>query len=141
MIFEILVGLFCLVLYVYYKLSKNKNYWDDRGIPNTGFTFLWGDEKGMITQKESFHEHSLRIYNMFPKEKFVGSWTLFGSPYLFIRNDFDLIRSIWIKDFDHFAITNGNMKDIKSYWPASRNEKLMLNNIQSAHGDEWKDIR
>merc|ERR1712079_452597 len=56
-------------------------------------------------------------------------------------NDFELIRSIFIKDFDHFAIVSSELKMAKGIWPASRNEKLMLNSIQSAHGDEWKDIR
>ena len=107
----------------------------------TGFKFFWGDDGGFIRQKETMHELSLRVYNNFPGERFVGCWAMFGEPYLMIRNDFELIRSIWIKDFDHFAIAESFVAKLKTNWPANRNEKLMLNNIQSAHGDEWKDIR
>ena len=141
MYLEILVGILALFLYVYYKLTKHRNYWDDRGVPNTGFKFFYGDEKEVITQTKSIHELSTRLYNMFPNERFVGCWGMFGNPFLLIRNDFDLIRDIWIKDFDHFAIGNGNMTKMKEMCPINRHEKLMLNSIQSAHGDEWKDIR
>jgi hypothetical protein len=141
MYLEIFVGLVALFLYVYYKLTKHRNYWDDREVANTGFKFLYGDEKEVITQTKSIHELSMRIYNMFPNERFVGCWGMFGNPFLLIRNDFELIRDIWIKDFEHFAIGNGNMIKMKKMWPLNRHEKLMLNNIQSAHGDEWKDMR
>ena len=141
MLLEIFFGLLALVLYIYYTLTKNRSYWDDRGVPNTGFKFFWGDEKGLNSQKEALHDYSLRIYKTFPKEKYVGCWGMFGKPYLMIRDDFELIRSIWIKDFDHFAIAEGHVANNKKIWPSSRNEKLMLNNVQSATGDEWKDIR
>ena len=68
-------------------------------------------------------------------------WALFGAPYLMIRNDFELIKSIWVKDFDHFTLANGNTKSHKQIWPSDRNEKLMLHNVQSAQGEEWKNIR
>ena len=130
-----------VLTYAYYKLSKNRYYWSERGVTNTGFKFFWGDDKDVFFSQMPFHEWCLRIYKSYPKEPYIGMWTMFGSPYLMIRNDFDLIRSIWIKDFDHFTIANSNTKSNKDVWPSNRNEKLMLNNVQSAQGDEWKNIR
>ena len=141
MLLEVVIGVVAIILYIYYTLTKTQTYWSDRGVANTGFKFFWGDDKELFTQKESFQEWAWRLYKTFPNERFFGCWTLLGTPYLMIRNDFDLIKSIWIKDFDHFAIANGNVKAHKEIWPANRNEKLMLNNVQSAQGEEWKDIR
>ena len=138
MIFQVIIIIFALLLYIYYKLTINRNYWSDRGVANTGFKFFLGDD-GTITKGMS--EFGLRIYQTYPNERFVGLWTIFGKPYLMIRNDFELIRSIWIKDFDHFAIGEKAMENLKKIWPSDRNEKLMLNNIQSAQGEEWKNIR
>ena len=141
MILQVIIGFFAVLLYLYYALTKNRNYWQDRGVPNTGFKFLWGDEKAFIFQNEALHDWAVRQYKAFPGVPYFGTWGLLGRPQLMIRNDFDLIRSIWIKDFDHFAIANANVETHKTIWPANKNEKLMLNNVQSATGDAWKDIR
>ena len=138
--FQAIIIIFALLSYIYYKLTKNRNYWSDRGVTNTGFKFLWGDDKTILGE-EPFPEFALRMYQSYPNERFIGMWSMFGRPYLMIRNDFELIRSIWIKDFDHFTIANDNTKNHKNMWASDRNEKLMLNNVQSAQGDEWKNIR
>ena len=59
-----------------------------------------------------------------------------GSPVLTFRNDFKLIKSNWIEDFDHFTIANSFVKNQKDSWSANRSEKLILKNIQSAQGNE-----
>ena len=140
MIFQLILILFALLGYGYYKLSKNRDYWSDRGVTNTGFKFFWGDD-GPLFGEEDFHSWALRLYKSYPGERFIGMWALFGAPYLMIRNDFELIKSIWVKDFDHFTLANGNTKSHKQIWPSDRNEKLMLHNVQSAQGEEWKNIR
>ena len=141
MILEIIIGVLALMLYIYYSLTKNRNYWADRGVPNTGFKFLWGDSKDFVQQKKALHEFPLEVYNRFPGERYVGCWDIFGLPILMIRNDFELIKSIWIKDFDYFQIGSSIVKDHSTIWPASRIEKLMLSNLQSTYGDKWKDLR
>ena len=141
MIFELLIIILSLLGFGYWKFSRYKNYWHERGVPNTGFKFIKGDEWELLSQTESVHETALRHYKQFAGVPFYGGWTFLGFPYLMIRNDFDLIRAIWIKDFDHFAIANGNVVFQKSIWPATREEKLMTGHVQMTHGDEWKDIR
>ena len=141
MMLEVIAGVSILFLYLYYKLSKNKNYWLDRGVQNTGFKFFWGDDSSIFKQTEAMHTWATREYKRFANLPYFGCWTLFGKPYLMIRNDFELIRSIWVKDFDHFAAADSFSVANKETWPATKAEKLVIHNIQSAQGDEWKDIR
>ena len=140
MLLEVCVGVGALLLYVYYELSKNKNHWRDRGVPSTKFCFLWGDDKEMLAGKKSFHEAVKEEYFKFPGKPFYGGWTMFGQPYLMLRNDFDLIKAVWIKDFDHF--NKGRGADFsEKVWASSRAEKLALDNVAYIHGEVWKDVR
>ena len=82
---EILSGLFLLLGIVYYKLSKNKSYWNDRNVSNTGFKFFFGDDKFFFTQKEAMHDWALRVYKEYGDVSFFGGWTMFGRPFLMIR--------------------------------------------------------
>merc|ERR1712076_260083 len=138
---QILLILIVILGFSYYWLTQTKNYWYDRNLPNTGFKILFGDDKMFFTQSESGHDWAIRTYKQFNDVPFFGGWTLFGKPILILRNDFDLIKSIWIKDFDHFAIADSTTEQIKSTWPATREESIVLNHVQTATGDEWKDIR
>ena len=141
MLIEILLGLLLLLGAVYYKLSRKKSYWSDQNVPNTGFKFFFGDDKFFFTQNESIHNWALRVYKQFGDVSFFGGWTMLGRPFLMIRNEFDLIKSIWIKDFDHFATADSSVELSVSIWPATRQERMSIHNVQTATGDEWKDIR
>ena len=141
MLIEILSGVLLLLGIIYYTFSKNKSYWYDRNVPNTGFKFFFGDDKFFFTQKEAMHNWALRVYKEFDDVSFFGGWTMMGRPFLMIRNDFDLIKSIWIKDFDHFAMADSTVETSVSVWPATRLERIAIHNVQTATGDKWKDIR
>ena len=141
MIFQLILIILAVLTYGYFKLTKNRDYWSERGVVNSEFKFFWGDDGPLLKQELSIHEWALQIYQTFPNKPYVGMWTMLGRPYLMIRNDFELIKSIWIKDFDHFTIANDTAKTLKDIWPADRNEKLMLNNLSSAEGDKWKNLR
>ena len=140
MLIGVVLGILAILGYIYWKkLEQHKNYWYERGIPNTTWSVddnKWG--------KVSPHQISLDLYNQFKGVPFFGAWRFAGvrnQPTLVIRNDFDLIKSIWIKDFDHFSMAHGLVPMYKAWWPATRHEKLILNNLQTASGDEWKNIR
>ena len=94
MLIELCLGITVLLGLFYYQFSKNKNYWYDRHIPNTGFKFFYGDDGFFIKQNEAGMDWGLRAYKQFEGVPFFGGWTLLGQPYLMIRNDFDLIKSI-----------------------------------------------
>ena len=140
MIFQAILIFSAILIFVYYNLTKNRDYWTKRGVTDTGFKFFWGDDT-FIYSGEAIQDWLLKIYKKYPKDPYIGMWSVLGAPVLMIRNDFELIRSIWVRDFDHFTIANAGRKDVKDIWTSNRNEKLMMNNIQSAQGDDWKNIR
>ena len=121
---------------LYRKTRRDGDYWYRHGIPNTTEP-MEPDWSG----KESINDVSRRLYNQFKGVPFFGSWQFSGRPCLVIRNDFDLIKSIWIKDFDHFSMAHHLVPLYKATWPATKHEKLVLNTLQTAHGDEWKNLR
>ena len=140
MLLEICLGLGALLVYLYYRLSKNKHHWAERGVPNTGFRFLYGDDKEALEGKKSFHQISKENYFKFPGERFYGGWTMLGQPYICLRNDFELIKAVWIKDFDHFNKTS-SANIFENLWPFTRAERLAIENVASLHGEVWKDLR
>ena len=116
--------------------NRNRNdFWDERGVPCTdeALEAKWG--------KESIHDVSLRLYNEFKGSSFFGSWSATGDPCLVIRDDFDLIKSVFIKDFDHFSKAHHMVPVYDTMHAATKHEKLILKNLQTAHGDEWKNLR
>ena len=128
MILQVLLALFAILIYLYLKLSKNKNHWKDRGVVNTGFNFFWGNDKDMLTGKRSLHDVAKEEYFQFPGERYYGGWTVFGQPYLMIRNDFDLIRSVWIKDFDQILRNNDNisLEDVRTEFINDHTRNLII---------------
>ena len=132
---ELFLVFVALLGYLYRKHKKGKEYWYESGIPNTNedIEMKWG--------KESMFDVCIRLYNQFKGVPFFGSWSSFGKPCLVIRDDFELIKNIFIKDFDHFSMAHSMVPSYKATWPATRHEKLILNNLQSAHADEWKNLR
>ena len=138
MFVEILSVIVALLLYLYYNLTKNKNHWRDRNVPSTKFRFFWGDDSP--SGDKSLHDIMKEEYFRHPGERMYGGWSLMGVPYLMIRNDFELMRAIWIKDFDHFNQTRVT-EFAEKIWCGSREESMMLNTIQTMHGEAWKDIR
>ena len=140
MLSEVLIGLVAIFLFIYYQISKNKYYWSIRGVPSTGFHFPSANDYKVLLKKMSWHEKNKEDYFQFPGERFYGGWTILGKPYLMLRNDFDLIKTVWIKDFESFNTKNvGELAD--KVWPSSREERLAIDHILNAHGEGWKDLR
>ena len=138
--YEILLGFLALCLLLYYQISKDKYYWAKRNVPSTEFHFFRSNAMKLVLKKMSWHEKNKEDYFQFPGERFYGGWTMFGKPYLMLRNDFDLIKAVWIKDFDSFNTKNvGQLAD--KVWPSSRVERLAIDHILNAHGDAWKELR
>ena len=136
--FEILVAIIVLAILYYYNNRKNKNdksFWDKRGVPCTRepIEAKWGEE--------SIHDVSLRLYNEFKGYPYFGSWSATGQPCLVIRDEFELIKSIFIKDFDSFSMAHHMVPVYETMWAATDQENLILKNLQTAHGDEWKKLR
>ena len=142
MFVELIIGLVAICVYLYYQLTKNRNYWKDRGVPSPEQNILQEFKVigTLVLGKTSINDMMLEFYSAYDKDPIIGGLS-FGRPNIFIRNDFDLIKAIFIKDFDHFAIGSKETASRKSTWPSTKHEKLTLNNVQSSQGEEWKNIR
>ena len=79
---EILLGILGLLGFIYYYLSRNKNYWHDRKIPSTRFKLFYGDDEWFIKQNDNIHDMNLRLYKQFEDVPFYGGWTMLGHTYL-----------------------------------------------------------
>ena len=94
--------------------------------------------KDRFFKRRAMHEIKRDEYNAFPGERFYGQFDGVNQI-LVVRDDFDLIRSIMVKDFDHFGMLRlGPLRDVP---PANKTEEIILKGILVVHGEEWKNVR
>ena len=130
----LLIGL-VTVYYLYVK--KKFNYFSSIGVPHQAGTFPLGSDVTwkMFTGKISFFKISDIIYDEFKEKgaKIAGYFGAFGSP-AFVAIDEDLIKKIFIKDFDHFT-------DKRAFDLHPDTNKYFLRMLISLKGQEWKESR
>lgn len=99
--FELLCGLAAFLLLLYYYFTSTYDFWQKRGVKGPKPTLLTGNLGPILRGKQSFSEHSQKLYNEFESEKLIG---IFGArtPILVVK-DLDLIKNVLIKDFSVFA--------------------------------------
>lgn len=81
---------------------KNKDYWTKRGIPDLKkpcgfFKALYL----VLSKKKNPLDFDIDLYNLLGKDAYGGTVD-FGMPSLMLK-DFDLIKHVLVKDFDHFV--------------------------------------
>ena len=130
----LLIGL-VTVYYIYVK--KKFNYFSTIGVPHQPGTFPLGSDVTwkMFTGKISFFKISDIIFDQFKEKgaKIAGYYGAFGS-HVFVPIDEDLIKKIFIKDFDHFT-------DKRAFDLHPETNKYFLRMLISLKGQEWKDAR
>ena len=89
-------------------------------------------------KRRSHHEIRREEYNSFKGERFYGSFDGV-SQILNVRDDFDLIRSIMVKDFDNFGMLR--LGPLRNVPPANKVEEIILKGILVVYGEEWKNVR
>ena len=75
---------------------------------------------------------------MFEGERFYGTFDGMMNVFV-IRDDFHLLRSVMIKDFDHFSKAQGAL--FHTSHPTNRAEDIQVKGITIIDGDEWKSVR
>ncbi|KAF0294716.1 Cytochrome P450 3A31 [Amphibalanus amphitrite] len=115
-----------LLAWAYYSFTKNFDFWKSRGVSGPKPCLPWGNEVGKMFS--GFFEMDNWLYYEHGGKKFCGLFEM-HHPVLFV-GDLDLIRSITIKDFDHFV----NQRDQfgAEFWK----ETLIL--LRDA---KWKETR
>lgn len=128
----ILVSLVILLVALFqYFGYKSKTYYESRGIPYNGngiVRLLINTAKGI-----GFLEDINIQYRILKSKNIkVAGTDDFGMKTLIIQ-DPDLLRSVFVKDFDHFA----NRREFK----LSKNDWLFSKMLFSLRGEPWKALR
>jgi len=117
------------LFYIYWYISKKENYWKERGFHHItskelGTTILSAFKNTHVTKVDA------KVYNILKskQQSFAGIME-FTTPVFFVK-DLELVRHIFVKDFDHFVDHRGFGQD---YW----SEKMLF----FMRGDPWKLMR
>ena len=114
------------------------NYWKNLGVPSLDRNTQRNNNWDIFLKRTSRHDMAREHYNAFEGERFYGKFD--GSnQVLVIRDDFELIRSIMVKDFDHFGMLR--LGPLRNVPPANKVEEITLKGILVIHGEEWKNVR
>ena len=132
----IVVSFTAFYLYMKHRLS----YWKRRGIPEDKGHFPFGSKHAwdFIQGKMPFTQMTNYAYETHPGEKVVGTYDMFGSPALVIR-DPDIAKLILVKDFDNFM----ERKPIhyNMYDSNSKNNRYFPYMLTELRGQKWKNVR
>ncbi|KAF7988088.1 hypothetical protein HCN44_007582 [Aphidius gifuensis] len=126
-LFSILV---IIIVYLYYEYRKVK-YFEKHGIPHEKPWPLLGNVGETLLKRRTIFQYIQDVYNLNKDAQYVGIYQ-FSKPVVCIRNP-ELIKSIAIKNFDHF-VNHPVFIDAKT-------EPLFGNNLISLHDDRWREVR
>jgi len=132
----IIVSFTAFYLYMKHRLS----YWKRRGIPEDKGHFPFGSKHAwdFVQGKMSFTQMTNFAYETHPGEKVVGTYDMFGSPGLVIR-DPDIAKLILVKDFENFMErkpVHYNMYDSNT-----KNNRYFPYMLTELRGQQWKNVR
>nr|XP_022914583.1 cytochrome P450 9e2-like [Onthophagus taurus] len=119
------------LILIYIKLTNLYSTWTKKGIKQTKPLFLLGDNAGTILGSQSVYDSMKNLYNSFPNERYFGMYQL-TLPTIQV-NDPDLIKTIAIKDFDHFV-------NHRQFLPGGV-EPMWTKNLLSMQNSDWKHMR
>jgi len=133
MIIEICLCLLAVFVYAYYEVTKQFNFFKDRGIPyaKPSFPFGSGGYWKLLLGKIPFTEVEQvdLAEGTLKNEKVVGAFAM-GQP-TFIINDEELAKKVLIKDFEYFMDRR----------PVKTKDEVSNAFMTTLEGAEWKQMR
>lgn len=108
--------------------ERNASYWPKQGVQvaDPG-SFL----KRLITMDLSIVKSDMEIYRQLKGQRFGGFMELYN-PVLYLT-DLDLMKSVYIKDFDHFTNRRG--------FDVEKQDPHMHYSLFNQNGESWKNLR
>ncbi|XP_037034914.1 probable cytochrome P450 9f2 isoform X2 [Bradysia coprophila] len=120
-----------VLLYSAYKwLTKNDDFFLKKGIPYEKPLPIVGNLLGLVLQRESFVDAVQRTYVKYKKSKIFGFFSFTQAGYML--SDPELIKSVLIRDFDHFV----NHDQCFDYI-----DKMFCKTLFSLHNQQWREMR
>nr|QLI62188.1 cytochrome P450 39 [Streltzoviella insularis] len=132
MIIEIIIFLVTsIVAYSLYSYKKYHNYFKQRDVKYLPGIPIFGNAFKSTFLFKHLWEDIDEIYRAFPNEKYVGY--IEGMTPIIVVRDPDLIKSITVKDFDHFT-------DHRHFF-TEETEPLFGGSLLMMRGERWRDMR
>ncbi|XP_064107333.1 cytochrome P450 9e2-like [Macrobrachium nipponense] len=131
----VLVTLSLLVILVatFWLYNKHKfSYWAKRGVLSPPTIPLLGHMTETFSTKRGKWVFDNEVYRDYNKNGLAGIYT-FYSPILYV-SDPEMIKSIFIKDFDHFT-------DRRVIQSPCEKDKFMNDMLSNVNGEKWKILR
>lgn len=131
MIYLILIILLLSFLFLFVKGNQYQKFFDEWGIPHpeeVPFLGLFGLN---FFKQVPMNILAKELYNLNKNAKYVG-FRMLLTPGIVVR-DLDLIKSVLVKNFDHFA-DHKKVVDEES-------DPLFGKNLAFLNGDRWKQVR
>ncbi|XP_068240582.1 uncharacterized protein [Palaemon carinicauda] len=127
------VSLLVLLVVSLWLYSRHKfSYWAKRGILTPPITPIIGHIDRIGSSKQGRWMFDVEVYQKYSRNGLAGGYTFF-SPYLYVCEP-EMIRSIFIKDFDHFT-------DRRVFKSQSKNDQCMNEMLSNENGEQWKKLR
>lgn len=125
----VLSAIAILLSIIYLYVRHVYSFWKRRGIPYLKPSFPFGNFGKVFTIKSSIGEFSNEVYHN-TKEPCIGIFSALR-PVLLLR-DFDLVRNVLIKDFQHFHDRGIHFDEKRD--PLSAH-------LFAINGKKWKNLR
>ena len=137
MIIEILLLCLLLLLWAYYEVTKQFDYFQKKGVPFAKPSFPFGSRnmKKMILQQITFNKDVSELIDAEFKDVKVFGYFGFGQP-IWVINDEELAKQILIKDFDHFVDRRVLQEDF-----STKRNAIVSSFLTNLKGDQWKKMR
>lgn len=138
MFLELCLVIIACMCFWYIKYIRKYQYWKEMGVPSLDRNIQAKHNWDRLLKRRAMQDQKREEYNSFEGERFYGQFDGFHQI-LVVRDDFDLIRSIMVKDMDHFPrVQLGMLRDVP---PANKTEEITLKMLMALYGDEWKAVR
>ena len=126
------IGLFVLLLTLGYRyLTRNKNFWKDKGIANIPYRFPLGNA-GLEFFKTPFYKFTARLYEETKKAGGCVGMVDWLGPALSVT-DLEMTKTVLVKDFESFT-----ERQPSSF---NTNQGIFAKMMTNLTGQEWKDVR
>ncbi|CAH1974892.1 unnamed protein product [Acanthoscelides obtectus] len=96
-----LITLLTIGFGAYFFLKHRYTYWERRGVKQTDAKWIFGDTFRQFFMRETAADQMKRLHDLYPNDRYTGGYQMVVPT--FMVRDPDLIKSICVKDFDHFS--------------------------------------
>ncbi|XP_068240580.1 cytochrome P450 3A41-like [Palaemon carinicauda] len=125
-----LLVLFVVSVWLY---GRHKySYWAKRGILTPPITPLLGHLDRIGSTKQGRWMFDIEVYQKYSRNGLAGGYMML-SPFLYVCEP-EMIRSIFIKDFDHFT-------DRQVFKSPNKKDQCMNDMLTNVNGEQWKKLR